>query len=122
MLKKTITYTNYNGEEITEEFYFNLNKAELMEWVTRDEHLGEKINEMVETENKYGMFSFVKELVLKAYGVKTEDGRRFMKSEQLSRDFEQSEAYSELMFQLATDADASQAFIDALIPNVNVTN
>lgn len=117
MLKKTMTYTDFNGEEIKEDFYFHLSKAEIMEMQLEEKGgLAERIQKIVDTKNVPEIVKVFKELILKAYGVKSEDGKRFIKSKELSEAFSQTQAYSDLFMELATDADAAAAFINGIIP------
>ena len=119
MLKKTIKYTDYNGVEREEDFFFNLNKTELMEMeIGTEGGLAEKIQTIVKTKDNAAIFKTFKELILKAYGVKSDDGKRFMKSDALRAEFEQTEAYSELFMELATNADAASAFINGIVPKM----
>ena len=123
MLKKTITYTDYNGAERKEDFYFNLTKAEIMEMeMSISGGLTEMINRIVAAQDAPAIVKIFKELVLKAYGEKSADGRRFMKVDEngvpLSINFSQTEAYSQLFMELATDADAASAFVNGIVPNV----
>lgn len=119
MLKKTITYTDYNGVERKEDFYFNLTKAEIMEMeMSISGGLTEMINRIVAAQDAPAIVKIFKELVLKAYGVKSPDGKRFIKSEELATEFAQTEAYSQLFMELATDADAASAFVNGIVPNV----
>ncbi len=118
MLKKTITYTDYNGVERTEDFYFNLSKAELMEMeLTTTGGLGETIKQIVKAQDNASIVKIFKDLVLKAHGVKSPDGKRFVKSDEIRDSFEQSEAYSILFMELATDAEAAANFVNGIIPN-----
>lgn len=117
MLKKTITYTDYNGVERTEDFYFNLKKSEIMEMeMSTDGGLSEMIKKIVATKDIPSLMSIFKKFILKAYGEKSPDGKRFIKSEELSESFEQTEAYSELFMELATSDKAAAEFINGLIP------
>lgn len=117
MLKKTIKYEDYNGNEITEDFYFNLSKAEVTEMeLSRTGGLGSYIERIVAAQDTPAIIKEFKELILKAYGVKSEDGKRFIKSEELSLAFSQTEAYTELFMELATDAEAASAFVSGIIP------
>lgn len=117
MIAKKITYKDYNDVERTETFYFNLSKAELteMEMGTAG-GLAEMINKIVETKNVPEIIKVFKELILKAYGEKSADGKRFIKSEELAIGFSQTEAYSELFMELATDAEAAAAFVNGIMP------
>mgnify|MGYP007115357391 CR=1 FL=1 len=117
MLKKTFTYTDFNGVERTEDHYFNLSKAELMEMeLSTTGGLAEMINKIVAAQDAPAIVKMFKELVLKAYGQKSADGRRFIKSQELSDEFSQTEAYSQLFMELATDADAAAKFVNGIVP------
>lgn len=116
MLKKTVTYTDYNGVERTEDFYFNLTKAEIMEMeLTTSGGLAEMITKIVEAKDGPAIIKVFKDLVLKAYGEKSPDGRRFIKSVEIADAFSQTEAYSQIFMELATDADAAAAFVNGII-------
>ena len=118
MLKKTITYTDYNGSERTEDFYFNLSKAEVMEMeMSTTGGLTEMIYKIVAEQNAPAIIKIFKDLVLKAHGEKSADGKRFIKSDELSTAFSQTEAYSILFMELATDANAASVFVNGIIPN-----
>lgn len=117
MLKKEITYTDYNGNQRTEEFYFNLSKAELVEMrVSKKGGLETYIKEIIDAKDEQKLVELFKELVLKAYGQKSEDGRRFIKSDELREEFAQTEAYSDLFMELATDDKAAVAFVNGIVP------
>ena len=121
MLKKTITYTDYNDVKRTEDFYFNLSKAELSEMeLSVDGGYAEMAKKIAEAQNAPELVKLFKELILKAYGEKSADGRRFMKVDEkgnpLSIAFSQTEAYSELFMELASDADAAATFVKGIIP------
>lgn len=118
MLKKTITYTDYNGTERTEDFYFNLTKAELMEMeMSTSGGLAETIQRIVSTQDAPAIIKIFKELILTAYGQKSLDGKRFVKNQDIRDEFAQTEAYSQLFMELATDADAAAKFINGIIPS-----
>ena len=117
MLKKTITYTDYNGTERKEDFYFNLSKAEVMEMeMSTSGGLAQMINKIIETQDSPAIIKIFKDLILKAYGEKSPDGKRFIKSHELSEAFAQTEAYSNLFMELATDADAAAKFVNGITP------
>ena len=117
MLKKTITYTDYNDVERTENFYFNLTKAELMEMeMGTTGGFTEMIQRVIDAKDAPAIIKIFKDLVLKAYGVKSVDGKRFIKSDEITAEFAQTEAYSILFMELATDADAAAAFINGIVP------
>lgn len=117
MLKKTITYTDYNDVERTEDFYFNLSKAEVMEMqMSTTGGLAEMIQRIVAAQDAPAIIKVFKDLVLKAYGQKSPDGKRFIKTDELAAEFAQTEAYSQLFMELATDADAAAAFVNGIVP------
>ena len=117
MLKKTIKYTNYNDVQMTEDFYFNLTKAEIMEMeMSTSGGLAEMITKIVNAQDAPAIIKIFKELILRAYGEKSPDGKRFIKSKELSDAFAQTEAYSELFMELSTDADAAAAFVNGIVP------
>lgn len=117
MLKKKVTYTDYNGVERTEDFYFNLSKAEIMEMeLTTTGGLAEMIQKIVSAQDGPAIVKIFKDLVLKAYGEKSADGKRFIKSQEITDAFTQTEAYSQIFMELATDADAATKFINGIIP------
>ena len=117
MLKKTITYTDFNGVERTEDFYFNLTNAEIMEMemgITGG--MAEMIQRIVASQDAPEIIKTFKDIVLKSYGEKSPDGKRFIKNDELREAFSQTEAYSQLFMELATDADAAAKFINAIVP------
>lgn len=118
MLKKTITYTDYNGTERTEDFYFNLTKAEIMEMeLSATGGLAEMITRVIAAQDAPSIVKIFKDLVLKAYGEKSADGKRFIKSEEIATAFAQTEAYSILFMELATDTDAASEFVNGIVPS-----
>lgn len=124
MIKKTITYNDFNGTERTEDFYFNLTSAELMEMeMGTTGGLAEMIQRIVSAQDAPAIIKVFKDLILKAYGEKSPDGKRFIKSDELRQGFEQTEAYSILFMELATDADKASEFINGIVPaNINQQN
>ena len=120
MLKKTINYTDYNGVERTEDFYFNLSQAELMEMeMSTSGGLAEMIQRIVAAKDMPAIIKIFKELVLKAYGEKSLDGKRMIKSEELATAFSQTEAYSILFMELAMDADKAAEFVNGIVPQAD---
>lgn len=121
MLKKSITYVDYNGSTKTEDFYFNLNKAEVMEMeLGTSGGFADMINRVVAANDGPAIVKIFKDLVLKAYGEKSFDGKYFLKEDEngrrLSDKFKQSEAYSVLFMELATNADAASEFVNGIAP------
>lgn len=118
MIKKTVTFTDYNGVARTEDFYFNLSKAEVMELeMSTTGGLAETIQKIVAAQDAPAIIKIFKDLVLRAYGEKSPDGRRFIKSEDIATAFSQTEAYSQIFMELATDADAAAKFVNGIIPS-----
>ena len=117
MLKKTIPYTDYNGLERTEDFYFNLSRAEVatMELSTAG-GLAEMIQKIITSQDAPQIVKVFKDLILASYGEKSADGKRFIKDPELTKAFEQTEAYSNLFMELATDANAASAFVNGIMP------
>lgn len=123
MLKKSITYTDYNGNKRTENFYFNLSKAEIMEMeLSTSGGLAESIQRIVDAQDSPAIVKTFKDLVLKAYGIKSDDGKRFIKSDEIATAFSQTEAYSQLFMELATDADKAAEFINGIVPTMGTNN
>lgn len=117
MLKKTITYTDYDGVERTEDFYFNFTEAELMEWqLVTNGGLTSYVQKIVDAKDQPRLITLFKELLLKAYGIKSDDGRRFIKSEKISEEFSQNPAYSILYMELVTDDKLAADFVNGIIP------
>ena len=118
MLAKPITYTDYNGVEITETFYFNLSQAELidMQLGGKDGLYSNKLQKMIDNHDAAAIVATIKEFVLKSYGEKTDDGKRFIKSPEISEAFMQTEAYSQLITELLSDDAKSSEFILGIMP------
>ena len=118
MLKKTITYRDYNDVERTEDFYFNLTKAEIMEMeLGTTGGFTEMVQKIIDTQDIPQIAKIFKDLVLKAYGEKSPDGRRFIKNDEIRDGFAQTEAYSDLFMELSTNSDAAAAFVNGIIPD-----
>ena len=121
MLKKTITYTDYNGETRSEDFYFNLTKAEIMEMeMSVNGGMSEFMKKVASTQDAPTLIKLFKDLILRAYGEKSLDGKRFIKEDEngrkLADDFKQTEAYSELFMELAFDDVKAAEFVNGIIP------
>jgi len=117
MLRKLIEYTDYNGNERKENFYFNLNKAELMEMETEvTGGMRQLLTQIMEKQDVPKLMSAFKTIILKAYGEKSPDGRLFEKSEALSKAFTHTEAYNVLYMELLSDAKKAAEFIEGLMP------
>jgi hypothetical protein len=117
LLKKTIKYTDFNGDDVEEEFFFHLSKAELVELeMSHEGGLSESLKKIVAAEDGKEIIRVFKEVILGAYGQKSEDGRRFIKNQQMRDEFESSEAYSELFMEMVTNVDAAIEFINGIVP------
>ncbi len=120
MLKKTITYTDWNGEEHTEDFYFNLTRVEVIELEYNSEpgmNLTDSLNILIQSKDYGKLVETIKKIILTAYGEKSPDGRRFMKSDDIRRSFEEHPAFDELYMSLLSDSDKAAEFISGIIPN-----
>lgn len=117
MLKKTITYEDFNEETVSEDFFFHLSKAELVELeMSHEGGLSASLQRIVESKDTKAVIAEFKNIILGAYGKKSDDGRRFIKNQSLREEFESSEAYSTLFMELVTDTDAAIEFINGIIP------
>ena len=118
MVVEKIKYTDFNGLEREEEFMFNLTEAEITEMeLTTDGGLSDSIKKIIAAQDTPEIIKVFKMLLLKSYGEKSADGRRFVKSEELSEEFSQTNAYSQLFMKLATDDKAAVAFINGIMPD-----
>ena len=117
MLKRTIQFTDFDGNEQVEVHYFNLMKTELIEMeVEHGEGLEGMIRRIIETNDKKAIIAEFKKIILVAYGQKSADGKRFIKSPEISTEFSQSPAFDALFMELATDDKAAADFITKVVP------
>lgn len=117
MLKKTITYVDFNGEEHTEDFYFNLTKAEILEMnFSTYGGLDKMIEKIIATNDTPKITAMFKDLVLSSYGEKSDDGKRFIKNDDVRAAFSQTQAYSDIFMELATDEKAAADFVNGIVP------
>lgn len=117
MYKQTIEYVDYNGNPRNEDHYFNLTEAEIMELqMGTTGGLAEMIQRIVAAQDAPAIIKVFKDLILRAYGEKSPDGRRFIKNPELTEAFSQTEAYSQLFMKLATDDKAAAEFVNGIIP------
>ncbi len=118
MLPKTITYTDYNGVERTETFYFNLSKSELTRWsMSVEGGLHERLQRIIDAKDNVAVMKEFDNIIAKSYGVKSDDGRRFEKSKQITEEFMQTPAYDQLYMELITGGtDVMSAFINGIVP------
>lgn len=119
MIKKSIKYTDYNGNERVEDFYFNLNKAEATEMeLSTTGGMKATLEKIINEQDSKNLISIFKEIILKSYGEKSVDGKRFIKSKELSQAFEQTEAYVNLFMELSQDADKAAEFVNGILSSL----
>lgn len=117
MIKQTITYDTFDGETLTEDFYFNLSKGEVIRMEMQLEGgLKATLERLIQTRDGKEIMAIIENLILTSYGVKSLDGRRFEKSDEELFKFKNSDAYSELLYKLLTDADKASTFVNGLLP------
>lgn len=117
MLKKTITYTDYDNVKRTEDFYFNITMAELQEMeLTTPGGFAALLRKIVDEKNVPEIYRLFKSIILKSYGIKSADGRRFIKSDEISKEFTETCAYGVLIEELTRDEKAGADFINAVMP------
>lgn len=122
MLKKTITYKDFNDVERTEDFYFNFSESELVEMELGTEGgLSEMLKKIVAAQDQPTLIKFFKNIILKAYGEKSPDGRRFIKNDEVREGFSQTNAFNVLFMELASNSDKAAEFITGLIPSSTAT-
>jgi hypothetical protein len=122
MLAKKITYTNFNDEEVTETFYFNLTRAEISEMqLNHPGGYSDYLEQIIDSKDTKEIIDAFTKFILDSYGEKSPDGRFFDKSEEMKRRFHTSEAYSVLLMELIEDPNKAAEFINAIMPSTNLT-
>jgi hypothetical protein len=117
MIKKTVTFEDFNGKTVTEDYYFNLSRMELIDMdVDSPEGFAKKLQNVIDSNDGRQILSTFKEIILASIGRKSADGKRFIKSAEIREEFTQTDAYSELFMELSTDADAAAQFVNGIIP------
>lgn len=123
MIVKTVTYTDFDGNERTEDFRFTFTEAELAEMeMSLNGGLSQLLEKIVKENDNKQLIEYFKKLVVGAYGVKSLDGRNFDKSEEVKKNFVSSAAYSKIFMELATDTNAATEFVNGIIPSNIDTN
>lgn len=118
MLKRNITYEDFNGDTVTETFYFNLTKPEILELeVSYKEGIEGALKKMLAEEDRAALLELFKKIITSSYGEKSVDGKRFIKSAQLTEEFTQTNAYATLYMELLADSDAAANFINGVVPS-----
>jgi hypothetical protein len=117
VLKKTITYEDFNGEKITEDFFFHLSKAELVELeMSHKGGLSEALQRIIASEDNKEIIAEFKKIILASYGQRSYEGKHFVKNDQLREEFMSTEAYSVLFMELLENADAATEFVNGIMP------
>ena len=116
MYKKTINYTDFDGNQRSEVFYFNLTKAEMVKMELRANGMQEMLKRITEAEDAYRVAEVVEDIICRSYGEKSLDGKRFVKSQEITDSFKASEAYSELFMELMRDSNAASDFVNGIMP------
>lgn len=117
MVKKTVTYEDFDGNERTEDFYFNLTKAELVDLeVSIGGGFKNKLEQIIKEKNQAEIIKYFKEIVLMSYGHKSLDGRTFIKNDEIRNEFTSTMAYSNIFMELASDDKAAADFVNGIIP------
>ena len=118
MIKKTVTYTDYNGVVRTEPFYFHFTQAEILDMeMSTEGGFAERIQRIIDAKDQTSLLKVIKKFVLDAYGVKSEDGRRFIKSQEVKEAFVECPAYSEIYMELLTDDEVAAEFVNKVVPD-----
>lgn len=117
MLKKTITYKDFNDQEVSEDFFFHLSMAEMVELeLSHKDGLSESLQRIIAAEDGQGIVTEFQNIISKAYGKRSDDGRRFIKNQEIRDEFQSTGAYSALFMELITDTNAAIDFINGIIP------
>jgi hypothetical protein len=117
VLKKTITYKDFNDEEVSEDFFFHLNMAEMVELeLSYEDGLSTSLAKIAAAQDGQGIVTEFKKIILSAYGKRSEDGKQFVKNQQLRDEFVATQAYSALFMELVTNTDAAIEFVNGIIP------
>lgn len=118
MIKKTVTYTDYNGEQRTETFYFHYTEAEILDMEMSEEgSFADRIQRIIDAKDKTALMKLIKKFVIDAYGVKSEDGKRFMKNNELKTAFLECPAYSDIFMEMVTNDEIAAEFVNGVIPS-----
>ena len=117
MIKKTVTYTDYNGVERTESFYFHFSEAEILDMeMSTEGGFAERVQRIVDAKQQTELLKVIKQFVYDAYGVKSEDGKRFMKNEEVKAAFIESPAYSEIFMEMLANDKIAAEFVNGVVP------
>lgn len=118
MLKKTYTYTDYNGVERTESFYFHFTEAEILDMeMSTEGGFAERVQRIIDAKDQAALMKLIKQFVIDAYGVKSDDGRRFIKNEEVKTAFLECPAFSDIFMDMVTNDELAAEFINGVIPD-----
>lgn len=118
MLKKTYTYTDYNGVERTESFYFHFTEAEILDMeMSTEGGFAERVQRIIDAKDQAALMKLIKQFVIDAYGVKSDDGRRFIKNEKVKTAFLECPAFSDIFMDMVTNDELAAEFINGVIPD-----
>lgn len=118
MIKKTVTYKDLNGTERTESFYFHYYESEILEMeLSVDGGFAERIQKIIDAKDQPTLIRVIKKFVLDAYGVKSDDGKQFIKNDEERRKFEQCPAYSQIFMELVLNDEIASDFVKGVIPD-----
>lgn len=117
MLKRDIKYEDFNGVEVVEPFYFNLTRSEIVTLeVEETEGLRAMLQKMIDSQDNKNIWAKFKEIILLAYGEKSEDGKRFVKNDEIRENFSQTAAFDALLTELISNEEAASVFIIGIMP------
>lgn len=116
MIKKTVQYEDLNGNKLTDDFYFNISKSELIDMQIKDESFQSKIQRIIDTKDDRKLQKLISELIDKSFGKRSPDGIEFLKDDDILRHFKATNAYDVLRVELATDADKLTEFVKGIMP------
>lgn len=118
MLKKTYTYTDYNGVTRTETFYFHFTEAEILDMeMSAEGGFAERVQKIIDAKDQSALMKVIKNFVIDAYGVKSDDGRRFIKNEEVKTAFVESPAFSDIFMDMVTNDELAAEFVNGVIPD-----
>lgn len=117
MIKKTVTYTDYNGVERTESFYFHFSEAEILDMeMSTEGGFAERVQRIVDAKQQTELLKVIKQFVYDAYGVKSDDGKRFIKNDEVKTAFIESPAYSKIFMEMLGDDKIAAEFVNGVVP------
>lgn len=117
MIKKTVTYTDYNGVERTESFYFHFSEAEILDMeMSTEGGFAERVQRIVDAKQQTELLKVIKKFVYDAYGVKSDDGKRFIKNDEVKTAFIESPAYSKIFMEMLGDDKIAAEFVNGVVP------